>query len=146
MFVSTKFLVLFLLAIAIVYGVVYIVLLQPSTAGTIISKCNNHQAYKFDTCLAWVNQYPYSGGAHNCCGENWNENIRFKKDNIVTGGTVVELGGNTGNDAIDGLLRIYKPKKYHIVEPIPEFVETIKQRFSNYPQVELHTHLFGVGT
>jgi len=134
------------------------------------------QPYDLEKCKQWITTYPYGGGPHNCCGDLWNENIRFKRDRVTTGGRVVEIGtyvfvdlaicstywnslcyyllfdtlhaigGNTGNDAVNGIIEIYKPKSYDIVEPVPSFVKIIRERFAKHPNIELHAHQFGIGT
>lgn len=102
------------------------------------------QPYDLEKCKNWINTYPYGGGPHNCCGELWNENIRYKRDRVTTGGRVVEIGANQANDAINGIIEIYKPKVYHAAEPVPSFVKTIKERFAAHPNIELHVHQFAI--
>mgnify|MGYP006940133236 CR=1 FL=1 len=145
---SKKFFALLAVALVLVYSFFYFYLIQtdvPSNPAPTLKNCKKQPTYDTQQCMDWVNAYPYSGGVHNCCGKFWNEQIRFKKDFVMQGGTIVELGGNTGNDIVGGLIDIYKPSFYHVVEPIPAFVETIKERVKDFPHVELHAHVFGIG-
>jgi FkbM family methyltransferase len=97
--------------------------------------------FSFQQCLIQMKKYPLRG-IHNCCGKLWNEEIRFKRTNITIGGIVVDVGGNTGYDS-ERFLKMYKPSKMYIIEPIPKFVEDLKKKFGTEKAVQIYQ--FGIG-
>jgi len=84
----------------------------------------------FEQCLAALSSYPGPFGIHNCCGQYWNELVRFSDTTlgnfpVPVRGIFVDIGASKGLDS-SVLIGIYRPSLVHLVEPMPKFVEVLK--------------------
>jgi FkbM family methyltransferase len=70
--------------------------------------------------------------------QKWQESYRYKYE-ITSNDIIFDLGGYEG-EFTERFLETHSPERVHIFEPVPEFADRIRDKFSDNSTVDVHNY------